>query len=316
MGEIEHVKGDRSPLVPAATELVAATYPGHPGEPLAYEAATYDIDASWRLLPKSMQNWAEERAGPPIRDPHTRQSTIYWYCRVAPKLSAGPAGAARPAVYDLVMFGKHGLVAATGTTDHVETQGGPRWVHRRFGVEIDPSGLRHDHHREAPANLMPSGSAAPDSQDPGGMDPVAPAATALLPAHIVGAFGNLPLVTQQFLMEAFVRQGRRPVEGNVYATTRIFGADYRESLWTYLFDARRMAFAHAHRSVPWRSGRTGPALWTGSPEAEALRVAPWMVVAWTAPCARRDGPGESGAGDLRSGGGQSAGAIREKDPDP
>jgi hypothetical protein len=279
VGEIERVRGD-SPVVRAELQLSGRTYPG---EPLVYVPAAYDIDDSWSLLPETMQTWAEDKAGPSIRDPHTREPTIYWYCRVVPTLTDGPSGAARPAAYSLVMFGKRGLVCSTGQSHNLDARNGPRWRHRRIDVAIDPDGLRHEHHREAAANP----TSEHDSDDTGGQTPVAE----VLPQRITGVFGNLPAATQRFLLQTFVREGRRAAEADVFATTRVFGPDYQEQLWAYLFDARHMAFAYAHRSVPWRDTPAGPALWTTSPEAAAIRQAPWTVVAWTAPRLRHPTPG-------------------------
>jgi hypothetical protein len=231
-----------------------------------------------------MRGWAEDRAGTQIRDPHTGVPTVYWYCRVHPGRTGGPRAAAVPATYDLVMFGKRGLVVSSGTTESFQgSVGTTAWQHRRFDVPVDPAAIRHDH-REAPAH-----TATPSTGGPAG-GPGGPArgGSPLLPTRIVATFGNLPDPTQRFLLEPFTVRGKRPAEVDVHPTTLEVGRAYRESYWCYLFDASWMGFAHAQRSVPLTSGRTGSALWNGSPEAEALRRAPWTVAAWVAPVKKKD----------------------------
>lgn len=287
MGEIEHV---RTRSFPATRPWGHIARPGQTGvsftgEPVDYVSAPFTFEESWGMLPPKMREWAEDRAGAQIRDPHTGASTVYWYCRVQPGRTGGPGVVAVPATYELVMFGKRGLVVSSGTTESLQGEAGTTaWRHRRFDVPVDPAGIRHDH-REAPAET-PTPSTCGPAADLGG--PVRSGSPFLLPTRMVATFGNLPALTQRFLLEPFTVRRKRPVEADVHPTTLEVGRTYREVYWCYLFDASWMAFAHAQRAVPLTSGRTGPALWNGSPEADAMRRTPWTVAAWVAPVRKQD----------------------------
>lgn len=283
MGEIEHVGTRSSPAARHRGDIAhaASTDVSFTGEPVDYVSVPFTFEESWSMLPPTMQAWAEDRAGAQIRDPHTGVPTVYWYCRVRPGPTGGPRAAAVPATYDLVMFGKRGLVVSSGTTGSFQGEAGTTaWRHRRFDVPVDTAAIRHDH-REAPAQTATPGTGGPGGPTRGGSPP--------LPTAIVATFGNLPGPTQRFLLEPFTVRGKRPAEADVHPTTLEVGRTYSETYWCYLFDASWMAFAHAQRSVPLTSGRTGPELWNGSPEADALRRAPWTVAAWVAPVKRPDG---------------------------
>lgn len=275
--------GSHVPSLRRGTSLVLRQQPGVPGRPIRYQPAAYDIDDSWRLVSPSMREWAEQRAGKQIRDPHTKQPTVYWYCNVTPSLTDGPRGAAVPAAYDLVMFGQRALVVSSGTTEALDPDdGGTRWRHARYDVPVDVSGLAHDH-RRAIGQMVPPDTGQGDEGAAADAGDAGDAASGPLTARVAAVFGNLPLATQRFLLAPFAADGPSSTRANVHATTRVLGDRYEELLWTYLFDADRLAFAHGRRSVRWRSGLVGPALWSGSPEAEELAGAPWAVAAWSAP---------------------------------
>lgn len=252
------------------------------GRPVDYVASTYSFGESWNLLSPSMRQWAEERAGGPVRDPHTRAETVYWYCRVRPGDPSGPGGSSVSATYELLLFGRRGLVVSTGSTSGlIDSPGATAWRHTRFDLPIDESGIRSDH-RTSPADSPTAGSSGP----PAG--PSRPG-TGLLPEHVAATFGNLPVATQRFLLEPFLG-ATSPPNADVHASTDQVGHEYAETYWAYLFNGKWVAFAHAKRAVPYRSGLTGAALWNGSPEQKALAQAPWTVSAWVAPLLR---PGTS-----------------------
>jgi hypothetical protein len=282
VGEIEHVGARFFPATPppGAIARPAPTDVSFTGKAVDYVSVPFTFEKSWAMLPPTMREWAGDRAGAQIRDPHTGVPTVYWYCRVRPGRTGGPPGAPVPATYDLMMFGKRGLAVSSGTTDAFQGElGTTAWRHRRFDVPVDPAAIRHDH-REAPAETATPSTdgqgGGPGGHARGGSPP-------LLPTRIGATFGNLPAPTQRFLLEPFTVRGKRPVEADVHPTTHEVGRTYRETYWCYLFDASWMAFAHARRSVPLTSGRAGPALWNGSPEADALQRMPWTVAAWVAP---------------------------------
>src|SRR5919109_4541720 len=138
VGQIEHVGKRSSPAVrtPGGIEPRAPVDVAYAGHPVHYVSTQFTFEESWQLLSPAMRQWAEQRAGDAIRDPHSGVRTVYWYCRVRPEGIDGPRSAAVSATYELVMFGKRGLVVGTGTTDSLETSGvGAReakWRHRRF----------------------------------------------------------------------------------------------------------------------------------------------------------------------------------------
>ncbi|HEX8581295.1 MAG TPA: hypothetical protein VF640_03155, partial [Acidimicrobiales bacterium] len=224
------------------------------------------------LLSEGMRSWAEQVAGPPVLDPLTGARTVYWYCRVTPS-TGGPAGAAVPATYRLVLFAKLGMAVARGTTEaFVPQPAATAWRTSRWALPIDASGVRSDHrtaerpHREAVAAVGP-----PREPD-------------LLPAEAREGFGNLPLPTQQFLLEPFTRSGSLPSEGRVDASVDVLEDRVAETYWCHLFNRRWLAFTFARRSVPYVSRHLeGADLWNRSREASELQLARWDVAAWTAP---------------------------------
>lgn len=247
------------------------------GEAVEYVPMAFSQEDSWARLSPSMQQWCEERAGAPVNDPHTGTPTVYWYCRVDPETRAGPGGGGTTATYELVLFGRRGLVVSGGSTERfVDAPGGTAWRHNRFDLPIDPSGVRSDHRCE-PADAGPGAGPATAGPPSSG--------TQLLPDRDAPTFGNLPVATQRFLLEPFLA-GPLPVTARVHCSTLTTGGEYAETYWTYLFNARWVAFAHSRRAVPYRSGLTGSALWNGSPEQAGLARAPWAVAAWVAPLQR------------------------------
>lgn len=286
--------------------------PRFAGEPVEYGDWQYSPGDAWQLLSPSMRAWAEEHAGDPIRDPHTRVPTVYWTChvRLGPR---PPRGAAMTATYGLVMFGKRGLVASTGSTEHfVDSPGVTRWRNRRFAVPVDPARVRHDHRREAgPAAAAPGPGTGPGGPGTGGTgrgtathrdtgDTRGPAAAdgdAFLPPDVARMYGNLPLATQTFQCEPFVARNGRPAESNVFGAIVDDGAERRESYWAYMFDARWVTFAFARRAVPVpagkRRGRGRGRRARGASDAadtgrggSGLDAAEWRVAAWASPILR------------------------------
>ena len=265
--------------------------PRFAGEPVEYGDWQYSPGDAWQLLSPSMRAWAEEHAGDPIRDPHTRVPTVYWNChvRLGPH---GPRGAAMTATYGLVMFGKRGLVASTGSTDHfVDTPGATRWRNRRFAVPVDPARVRHDHRREAgPAAPNPGDRSAPGDRGTA-RGPAATTGDAFLPPDVARMYGNLPLSTQTFQCEPFVARNVRPAESNVFGAIVDGGAERRESYWAYMFDARWVTFAFARRATALPAGgRRGRGLRgrgaDAGPGTSGLDAAEWRVAAWAAPILR------------------------------
>ncbi|HEX9969172.1 MAG TPA: hypothetical protein VGB03_03465 [Acidimicrobiales bacterium] len=282
MGELQsRPGGDVAPRRPGGLDRSVGDI-AVAGRPVDYVASTYSFGESWSLLSPSMQQWAEERAGGAIRDPHTRAETVYWYCRVRPGEASGPGARSISATYDLVLFGRRGLVVGTGSTGNlVDAPGATAWRHTRFDLPVDESGIRSDH-RVAPADAPTAGSSGPGTGTPS-------AVANILSEHDAATFGNLPVATQRFLLEPFLG-ATSPPKADIHSTTEQIGHEYVETYWTYIFNGRWVAFAHAKRTVPYRSGLTGPALWNGSPEQQALARAPWTVSAWVAPLSR---PGTS-----------------------
>jgi hypothetical protein len=266
------------------------------GQPVEYEESPFSFEQSWQMLSPSMQEWVQHRAGPPIRDPHTAVPTVYAYCRVVPE-APGPLDGVTGASYELMAFGKRGLVVSDGTTAHLVTgPGATRWRHRRFDLPVDPAGVRNDHRRSAPAVPPdPVGGVGGAAGWGDGSGWVGPAGGALqigvsggqqagfLPSEVAELFGNLPLPTQRFLLEPFTRTGRPPVQARVHPAVLERGAECREVFWVGLFNAGWLAFACAERRIVRRGGPGGPGLWLDPVDTEALRRAPWDVAAWVAP---------------------------------
>lgn len=260
--------------------------PRFTGGTIEYGDWQYSPTEAWQFLSRSTREWAEEQAGDPIRDPHTGVPTVYWNCWVRPG-PRGPRGGALTATYALVLFGKRGLAAGSGSTEQfVESPGATRWRNRRFAVPVDPAGVRHDHRTEA-APAPPTETAAPSAAPP--VRPPSGDAD-LLPAHVARMYGHLPASTQAFQCEPFARRGARPAEADVFATIQDDGRERRETYWAYMFDTRWVTFAHARRAVPSdrarsrRRGRGKP------PRADGFDLAEWQVAAWAAPVLR---PGQA-----------------------
>ena len=248
MGGLEPVGGTPAPrggeVAPADRSGAgggggAGAPPRFVGEPVDYGDRQHSPADAWQYLSPSMQAWAEEHAGDPIRDPHTRVPTVYWNCHVSlgPR---GPKGAPVTATYGLVMFGKRGLVASTGTTDHfVDRPGATRWRNRRFAVPVDPDHVRHDHRREVgppPTRSDGRGATGPGGPGPSGGD-------AFLPPEVARMYGHLPLSTQAFQCEPFATRNRRPVESNV------FGAIEEATVAQRVLEARRQRARAIRRKV-------------------------------------------------------------------
>ena len=283
VGEIERVGPGDTPERQSGREL-ARREVVFGATPVEYGDPGYSLEDAWQRLSPSMREWAQDHAGDQIVDPHTRRKTVYWYCSVWHEQGSGPGGASVPGGYALTMFGKGGLVVSDGSTDDfVDRPGATRWRNRRIALAIDPSGIRHDHHREASANLA-SGAAAGASDD----GPGAVLTADLADSDVATWLGNLPPVTQRFLFEPFTGSARRASHAWVHAYLDWQGSEVRERHWAYLFNSRWMGFAFTQR---WASARSARAAERAS--RKALREAPWSVCAWVAPVLRG---GESGRG--------------------
>lgn len=271
------------------------------GQPVEYHPSLFSFEESWQLLSPSMQQWVQTRAGPAIRDPHTGVPTVYAYCRVLLDDQV-PLDGATSAAYELLVFGKRGLVVSDGTTPHLVPQpGATRWRHHRFDLPIDPTAVRNDHRQGAPANTA---SDRPGWAGPAGGMLDLSVGSGLLPPAVAEVFGNLPLPTQRFLLEPFIRSRRETVQVRVYPAIIERGAECREVYWVGLFNAGWVGFACAERSVVQRAGRA-PESWQDSDVTEALRQAPWTVAAWVAPVDHSAGAavGGSAAGAVDMAGG-------------
>ena len=249
------------------------------GEAVHYSSMAYSEEEAWVRLSPSMRTWAEEHAGETIKDPHTGVRTVYWCCEVDPVGTSGPGLAGVTASYELVLFGKRGLVVSNGSTDaFVDAPGATAWRHNRFALAVDPAGVRSDHRIEAAEGRVPG---TPYEAQPRSA-PLDALPANLLNEVVAGRVGNLPVPTQRFLLEPFLNASVPPKAG-VHCRTRETGGEFRETFWTYVFNARWLAFAYSVRAVPLRSGLSGPVLWNDSPERTALDRAPWAVSAWVAP---------------------------------
>lgn len=284
MGQIEpvgpagHVDGAGDGQIVRRSGALRSRHVGYEGQPVAYVDTPFVGDEAWRRLSPDFRRWAEDHAGAPIVDPHTKAPTVYRTCRVDPELRGRSRGAAVRASYNLMMFGHRALVVSSGTTENlIDPPGTTRWRHRRFDVPVDPSGVRHDHRRDAAPNLARGAAAKAKSVV------AADAAGALLPADVANTFGNLPLPTQEFLLEPFVTGGRRPLEACVHAEIEWERSELRETYWVYLFNARSMSVACAWRTVTIRNVTRMARLVSRSREFGALQKRSWKVAAWTAP---------------------------------
>lgn len=282
MGEIERFRRSGSPqhrsMGDAARREVTFS-----GELVEYDERGHTLEEAWQRLSGGMRDWAQQRAGDQITDPHTKTKTVYWYCGIWRPDASGPQGAPEPAAYSLVMFGKRGLVISDGTTDDfVDRPGATRWRNRRIALPIDPLAIRHDHHGDAAANTAVTGAAA----GTGGAAAPQVLAPDLADSDVPVWLGNLPAATQRFLFEPFTGTRRRATHAMVHAYLDWFGAEMREQHWAYLFNARWMGFAYTVRSVPVRGMSRVTRAFTASPDRRRLLRAPWRVCAWVAPILR------------------------------
>lgn len=243
------------------------------GSDVSY-VATRTREEAWARLSSGMRQWAEQGAGAAIRDPSSGAPSVYWNCFLDAE-AGGPRTATMSASYRLVMFGRRGLVVSTGTTEnYIDAPDATGWRHQRYDLPVDGERVRSDHRRGYAPH---AGNSVPPA--------VAGDGQPLLGEDVVRMFGHLPAETQHFLLEPFLTASVPPT-ADVLGRTDLRGGEYVETYWTYLFTGRWVGFAHTRRAVPYRSGLSGPALWSGSPEALALPTAPWSVAAWVAPVAR------------------------------
>lgn len=285
MGAIEPMGGDGRLQRPRGGELSGNAFSGIPGARVNYQARTYSMDESWKLLSPEIQAWAVATAGEPLPDPFNGMERRHWYCNVSLVSESGPGGGPLAATSLVVVFGQRGLAIAEGTcADFRSEPGHNKWRTARFDLPLDPSRVRYDHHPAAPPN-------SPAPMPGGGQTPHSSPATSLLNAEVASRFGNLPLPTQHFLLHPFLTSGSRPqAPSDLQPTTEVRAGFYTETFVCYLFNASWVTFGSATRAVPYRSGITGEALWNRSPEASAIERAPWQVQAWTAPRWRTEQP--------------------------
>ncbi len=273
-------RSDSSGLVPRSTGAISAEWqPGVAAAQIDYVERSYSMEESWRLLSPETRDWGQRVAGEPILDPLSGSPLIYWYCDVTPSGQSGPTGAAASAEYRLMMFGMRGLAVATGSCSNFRAGQTNSWRNLRWTMLIDPRGVRNYHRRGARAGETTRGNdqetdSAADQESWG---------SRYLPLRARQGFGNLPVETQRFLLDPFIKAGRAPQDGGLEPTTEVKGGQYVETYLCYLFNKRWVAFACARRSVLYRGVAQGAELWNDSPEARALRSAPWDVAAWVAP---------------------------------
>lgn len=254
-------------------------FDGVVGSPIDYATAEYLGEDGWSLTPQSARDWAASAAGAPITDPVTGATQPYWYCNITPDERSGPAGT--KAEFDLFMFGRRGLAVCKGTTDSfVDSPAGSRWRQRRFDLPIDPARIRNDHRRGAQPNTGETLAASGGENTGAGSSP----GGGLLPETLLANFGNLPTVTQRFLVEPFAIAGKRPQQSVLRAMTETRGGFLVETIWTYFFNASWLSFAFLQRSVAITAQYdNNEELWTGSRESQQLTGTPWNLAAWVAP---------------------------------
>ncbi|MEX2621877.1 MAG: hypothetical protein WD250_16815 [Egibacteraceae bacterium] len=244
---------------------------------MEYSARTLTEEDSWALLPADLRAWAEQVAGPPIRDWRTRAARRYRHCRVDHTAAARPVQGC--ATYDLWLFGKGGLAVATGTTTALDDRTGASWGGTRWARPVDGTRIRSAH---LSAGRPHTGAPAGGRPDRAGLQ-LAAGTARYVPVDVAPYLGNLPAGTQRHLLEPFVSRGRMPERAGLHATTAIVANRYEERYSCYLFDGHWVSFAEASRGVPYASGMAGPALWHHSPESARIRHEPWQVVAWHGP---------------------------------
>lgn len=270
-------------------------FDGVVGSPITYTPAPYLGEAGWGIVPQSARDWAINAAGAPISDPVTGAHQVYWYCDITPDERPSPAGT--KAEFDMFLFGRRGLAVCRGTTDSfVASPAGSRWRQTRFDLPIDSTRIRNDHRRAALANTAET-MTAPDSEGtaagPGG---------GLLPEGLLSNFGNLPVVTQKFLVEPFAISNKRPQQAVLHAMNETRGGRLVESVWTYLFNARWLSFAFLQRSVAVTTQHeTNEEPGSASRDARQLTRAPWDLAAWVAPVMKSPASAAPGLGARRPG---------------
>lgn len=265
------------------------------GRPIDYGEPEFDPERALQLVPGATRTWATEQTGDLVVDPVTRNRRRYQWCTVE---SVGPPGddGSVGGQYSLVAFAKRGLAVARGVTDRlVPEPGSTRWRTARWSVQLDPSGLRHQHRSGEPPHaglatvdggasgeIGPGSASGPDggageegwgwggtSSGPGSGS--SNEALALVGEGQAGQFGHLPADTQRFLLDPFVRSGTTPQDVDVYALRSFTGRHETEELWVHLFNRRWLAFSYARRTTPRLTGTS------------TLDMAAWDLAAWVAP---------------------------------
>lgn len=240
--------------------------------PVTYSPRTLDDATAWALLPAGLRTWAEQVAGPTIRDWRSGREHHYRHCAIERDAAVGPSGA----TFELWLFGKGGLAVATGTTTVLDHPMNPSWRGKKWARRVHAESVRSAHLTAAPHH-----TAAGDGT--GGATLQAARTACFVPADVRPYFGNLPGAAQRHLLEPFELHDRVPDRAGIQATTAIIGDRYEERCSCYLFDAHWVSFAEASRSVPYASGLAGPELWHNSVESATIQHAPWQVVAWNGP---------------------------------
>lgn len=240
------------------------------GRPIEYSEPEIPLELAWQLIPPATRGWAETKAGDLIKDPVTRKPRRYQWCYVGRQAEDFDGGE-----YAIACFGKRGLAVARGTADELITKPGKtRWRTARWDIPLDPGHIRHRHGTKLPGGHHEADRQPADHGDTAGSgfgeDPHNPVDD-LLDPWVADQFGNLPIETQEFLLEPFARSGSSPQEADVHAQTTLVGRHETEELWVHLFNRRFLAFAYARRSAPTQR------------KGSLLGSAPWSVAAWTAP---------------------------------
>lgn len=276
MGSIE--RRDRANAVDRPRDAGAGVADfGLKAEPISYVQRHYTFEESWERLPPSTRKWAMASAGGAIQDPFTGTPRRYWYCDVTPQPWPRPDLTAPAADSLMVMFGQRGLAVAAGTcSDFRPDHRPPDWRMARYDLPLDPRGVRYDHQASAAPN--------PSTGETATATAAADSSLSIMRPDLAASFGNLPLVTQRFLLYPFLTDRSQPQQqSDLKAVTQMQDGCYSEQYWCYLFNAHWVAFAYARRVVPYRSNMIGPALWNNSPEAFAIQRTPWQVHSWIGP---------------------------------
>lgn len=244
------------------------------GRPVTYSPRALDETTAWALLPVGLRTWAEQVAGPTIRDWRSGREHRYRHCAIERDAGAGPS----QATFVLWLFGKGGLAVATGATTVLDHPMNPSWRVSKWARMVDGEEIRSAHLAAARPR-----TGATDGIGCGGTTLQAARTACFVPTDVRPHFGNLPAETQRCLLEPFELHDRVPDRAGIHAATDIIGDRYEERYSCYFFDAHWVSFAEASRSVPYTSGLTGPELWNNSIESAKIQGAPWQVVAWNGP---------------------------------